>query len=96
MMLEVPKLRELCQGERKWKQPKSECFAVSESGRAKSSKPLTSDMRLQDLKCALPGFGLALAPPRALFFPFGMVMYIMCKSVLDVYDLLFDYTGGSN
>lgn len=35
MMLEVPKLRDVCQGDRKWKQPKSKYFAVSETERAK-------------------------------------------------------------
>lgn len=41
MMLEVPKLRDDRQGDRKWEQTKRECFAVSETERVKSSKPLT-------------------------------------------------------
>lgn len=77
-MLEVPKLRGCLPGRQEVGADKERVFCVSETERAKSSKPLTSDMWLQDSKCALPGFGLALVPPHAPFFPFCRPIFLHC------------------
>ena len=56
----------------------------------------TSDMKMQNLKLDLLVFSLALVQHFLTTLPsFGMVMYLLCHYMLEVYDLLFyfDFTG---
>lgn len=67
----------------KWEQPKGTWNHVSF---------LTKNVELQDLVFVLLDsscFG-PVFPHYSPFFPFGMVMYILCYSILEVYNLLFD------
>lgn len=75
-------------------------------------RALTSDVEVQNLEFALLGFGLSLVHPvlphSAPFLPFGIVTYILCHCIAEVYDCLhsmplysrsalllfdFDFTG---
>lgn len=59
---------------------------------------MTLEMELQDFGFALLDFCLALVQyvlTMPQFFPFGMVMYILCHCMLEVCNLLFDFTGVS-
>ena len=61
------------------------------------SKPI--DKVHWDLMFALLVFSIALIQyflTMALFFPFGMVMYILCDCMLEICYLLFDFIGACN
>lgn len=81
--------------------PKREkCVIVNKTGRSGRHEE-HFDIRLREEE-----FGVCPAvvwscfdpvfPRRALFPPFGMVMYILCYCMLGVYNLHFDFTGSYN
>ena len=49
-----------------------------------------------DFGVCTAGFGLALIQHSPPFFPFGMVMYILCHYMLEVCNLPFEFQRGYN
>lgn len=59
---------------------------------------VTENIELQDLVFVLLGsscFG-PVFPHYSPVFLFGIVMYILCYSILEVYNLLFDFVEDYN
>lgn len=87
-----------------WQAPLQEisekkCVVVSNTRTIKPFKPIAQKVGPQDLVLALLFFSSALIYhflTIAPFFPFGLVMNMLCSCMLEVCDLLFDFSVDCN
>lgn len=79
---------------------RKKCIVVNKAERSwraeKCFHPRHRDAELGVCHACFPSFGLSVSQcslTMLLSFPFGMIMYILCHSIVEARDLLFDFTG---
>lgn len=101
-MLEMPERWDTCQGELLSGSGTSpgerSVLHSTQLRRVELCRALTSDMEMQSLELAQRVLSLALVQgflPVLPFFPFRMLMYVVCHCLLNICDLLFyfDFIG---
>lgn len=90
-MLETPESQNTCQGKLLAGESMLRTTKLKEVGDLKST--LTSDRKMQSLECTQLVSRFVLVQ-YFLFqcLAFGIVMYILCHCMLEVSDLVFDFT----
>lgn len=82
---------------RAWKQPKVEKYdVVNKAGKEPFNKPFDIKHVVTEFQVFPDEFCSCSGPISSLFLflHFGMVIYILCHRMLEVCNLLFDFTGG--
>lgn len=78
-------------------QPMKKCVVVNKAGRSRRreepfNKAFTTKHRETECGVYLPAFSLSWVLTMSLSLSFGMAMYALCHCVLDICNLLFDFT----